>query len=144
MHDENVYAERAIRAGARGYIMKSEGGEKVLEAIRQVLRGEIYLSKRLSSTLLKSLSQPQTRRENANLNMLTSREFEVLELIGQGLGTCDAIKRAAAHQRQDGGNASDAHSRKAPVEGGVGAHRVRHSLGGGEPIGLNTSGSAFC
>src|SRR5215469_3179428 len=55
MHDELIYAERVLRSGGRGYVMKSEGGEKVLEAIRRVLHGEVYLSRAMSTTLLGAL-----------------------------------------------------------------------------------------
>jgi DNA-binding NarL/FixJ family response regulator len=86
MHDETIYAERVLRAGGRGYIMKSEGGEKLLGAIRQVLAGQGYVSKSISAAILDSL----TRRPGpgaASLNVLSDREFEVFQLIGQGLST---------------------------------------------------------
>lgn len=85
MHDESIYAERVLRAGARGYIMKNEGGEKVLEAIRQVLRGEVYVSKIMSSTLLDILTRRHASGREARPGTLTDREFEVFQLIGQGL-----------------------------------------------------------
>ena len=87
MHDEKLYAERALHAGARGYLMKSEGGEKLIEAIRQVLAGKIFLSQSLSAELCAALSQGRRRVDESALAVLTDREFEVFESIGQGLTT---------------------------------------------------------
>ncbi len=85
MHDETLYAERVLRAGGRGYVMKREGGEVILEAIRRVLKGQIYLSERMSSRILDSISG---RRPHASpIEKLTDREFEVFCLIGQGKTT---------------------------------------------------------
>ena len=83
MHDETLYAERVLRAGGRGYIMKQEGPEKILHAIRQVLNGQVYVSPRISARILDALSG---RRDGAAspIALLTDREFEVLRLIGQG------------------------------------------------------------
>jgi len=93
MHDENIYAERALRAGARGYIMKSEAADHVLEAIRQVLCGETYVSKKVSGSLVNSLTGCRPRQPDAKLGALTDREFGVFELIGQGLGTKEIGQR---------------------------------------------------
>lgn len=84
MHDEKVYAERALRAGACGYIMKEEGGEFLIAALQRVLAGGIYLSPAMSARLLRSLANPQTRNADSPLQQLTDREFEVFRLIGQG------------------------------------------------------------
>jgi DNA-binding NarL/FixJ family response regulator len=84
MHDEVVYAERALRAGARGYIMKEAGGENLLAAIRQVLRGEVYVSPKLSARILESMSGAKPRGSSSPIAELTDREFEVFQLIGQG------------------------------------------------------------
>jgi DNA-binding NarL/FixJ family response regulator len=89
MHDEAVYAERVIRAGARGYIMKEAGGENLLAAIRQVLRGEIYVSPRMAARLLESLSGGRPRGSHSPIEQLSDREFEVFQLIGQGKSTRD-------------------------------------------------------
>ncbi|WP_415910860.1 response regulator [Oleiharenicola sp. Vm1] len=89
MHDEMVYAERMLRAGARGYIMKEAGGEALLGALRQVLRGEIYVSPRLSARILEGLSGGRPRQSNSPIAKLTDREFEIFQLIGQGKGTHD-------------------------------------------------------
>ena len=87
MHDEGIYAERAVRAGAGGYVMKSESGEKLLRAIRQVLAGEICVSEKVSGALLNHLAGHRSDRNATALSMLTGREFEVFQLIGQGLST---------------------------------------------------------
>jgi DNA-binding NarL/FixJ family response regulator len=89
MHDESVFAERALRAGARGYIMKEAGGENLLAAIRQVLRGEVYVSPRMSARILDSLSGGRPRGSNSPIEKLTDREFEVFQLIGQGKSSRD-------------------------------------------------------
>lgn len=89
MHDETIYAERMLRAGARGYIMKEAGGEALLGAIRQVLRGEVYLSPKLSARILENLSGTKPRGSNSPITKLTDREFEVFQLIGQGKSTHD-------------------------------------------------------
>lgn len=87
MHDENIYAERALRAGACGYIMKEESAEFLLAAVQRVLEGGIYLSKAMSARLLKTLVQPESRNADSPLQKLTDREFEVFRLIGQGQTT---------------------------------------------------------
>ena len=85
MHDEHLYAERVLRAGGRGYIMKNEGGGKILEAIRQVLQGRVYVSPSVSAALLDGLTRRQARAGEAAPGVLSDREFEILLLIGQGL-----------------------------------------------------------
>lgn len=93
MHDENYYAERALRAGARGYLMKEAGSEKMLEAIRRVLAGEISVSPRIASKILTLFSSPKARSSQSPVEKLTDREFDVFKLIGQGKST----KEIAAH-----------------------------------------------
>jgi len=90
MHDESVYAERALRAGARGYVMKQEPGEVLLTAIREVLKGNVYLSKQMHDKLLNRIaggSEPEQL-----INTLTPSEFEVLHLIGQGHSSQEIAK----------------------------------------------------
>jgi DNA-binding NarL/FixJ family response regulator len=84
MHDESLYADRVLRAGARGYITKHEGGEKLLQAMRHVLSGKIYVSETVSAHILDVFSGGQTRRRSSIEN-LSDREFEVFELLGEGL-----------------------------------------------------------
>jgi len=93
MHDEVVHAERALRAGARGYIMKEAGGENLLSAIRQVLRGEVYVSPRMSARILDGLSGTKPRGSNSPIEKLTDREFEIFQLIGQGKNTRDIAQQ---------------------------------------------------
>lgn len=87
MHDESIYAERAMRAGANGYIMKQEATEKVLVAIRRILQGDVYLSDRLTSTMLQQYMRGDSNAKKSPLVNLTDRELEVFRLIGEGHGT---------------------------------------------------------
>ena len=87
MHDEALYAERVLRAGARGYIMKQEGGKKLLQAIRQVLTGQIYVSEKMSARILETFSGHASEQSSSPVARLSDREFEVFQLIGQGKGT---------------------------------------------------------
>ena len=87
MHDEALYAERAFRAGARGYITKSEASENVMNAIRCVLDGRIYASEAFASGLLMNLVEYGKPRRGPLLSQLTDRELEVFHLIGQGRTT---------------------------------------------------------
>jgi DNA-binding NarL/FixJ family response regulator len=89
MHDEAVYAERALRAGARGYIMKEAGGENLLTAIRRVLGGQVYLSEQMSARILDNLSGQKPRGSHSPIQKLSDREFEIFQLIGQGKSTRD-------------------------------------------------------
>jgi DNA-binding NarL/FixJ family response regulator len=87
MHDESIYAERALRAGANGYIMKQEATEKVLIAIRRILQGDVYLSDRLTTTMLQQYVRGASPTKSSPLLNLTDRELEVFRLIGEGHGT---------------------------------------------------------
>jgi len=87
MHDESIYAERAMRAGANGYIMKQEATEKVLVAIRRILQGGVYLSDRLTNTMLQQFVPGHSAPKTSPLVTLTDRELEVFRLIGEGHGT---------------------------------------------------------
>ena len=84
MHDETVYAQRALRAGARGYIMKDADGLTYLAAIRGVLNGQTYVSKKLAALVLDSFAAPQSRGSNSPLEKLSDRELEVFRLFGAG------------------------------------------------------------
>jgi DNA-binding NarL/FixJ family response regulator len=83
MHDETVYAERLLRAGADGYVMKEEGPDKILDAVRQVLRRQTWVSPRMSARLLSSFSGNR-KKSDSPIARLTDREFEILRLIGGG------------------------------------------------------------
>ena len=86
MHDESVYAERALRAGANGYIMKQEAADKVITAIRHILGGDVYLSDRLTKQMLQQFVNG-TISPRDPLAKLSDRELEVFRLIGAGHGT---------------------------------------------------------
>ena len=85
MHDESLYAERVLKAGARGYITKNEVSKEVMTAIYAVLRGEIYLPARIASRILESVAVG--RKNDNGVAQLTDRELEVFELIGHGRST---------------------------------------------------------
>jgi len=87
MHDESVYAERVLRAGARGYIMKKEGGKRILDAIRKIREGEVAVSEKMSAQILRIFSGQTGGDKDSPVRHLTDREFEVFELIGRGLAT---------------------------------------------------------
>lgn len=84
MYDEDVYAERAIRAGASGYLMKSEPTQKVVEAIRWVVRGEVYLSHRMASKILSKVARGQSARPSFAVDEFTDREMAVFQMLGEG------------------------------------------------------------
>jgi DNA-binding NarL/FixJ family response regulator len=84
MHDEALYAERVLKAGGRGYIMKQEGPEKILQAIASVLAGQVYVSEKMSAGILERIVTPGTAGKRSPIGKLTDREFEVLRLIGEG------------------------------------------------------------
>ncbi|MGH9406970.1 MAG: response regulator transcription factor [Terriglobia bacterium] len=105
MHDESTYAERALRAGANGYIMKQEATERVLIAIRRTLSGEVYVSERVADRLLHQyLGRPKPVTQSP-VDSLTDRELEVFRLIGEGYGTRQiaeelrlSVKTVESHQ----------------------------------------------
>jgi DNA-binding NarL/FixJ family response regulator len=87
MHDESLYAERALRAGANGYIMKQEATERVLIAIRQIVGGEVYVSDRMAQKMMHQFIGRPGGAKRSTMDELTDRELEVFRLIGQGHGT---------------------------------------------------------
>ena len=87
MHDEDFYAERALRAGAQGYIMKQRATSDVVTAIQRVLAGDLYLSKELSGKLLRRAVHPTSEAAAVGAEQLSDRELEVLQLLGQGVST---------------------------------------------------------
>lgn len=93
MHDETFYAERALRAGARGYLMKEAGSEKMLEAIHRVLAGEICVSPKIAAKILDIFSGQSPRGSNSRVEKLTDREFDVYQLIGEGKSTKEIAQR---------------------------------------------------
>lgn len=103
MHDESLYAERMLRAGANGYITKQQPPEELVKAIRQVLDNQVYVSKEVSESLLRRFSgRPQLNR--SPMEILTDREFGVFQLIGEGKSPTDiarqlhlSVKTVAVH-----------------------------------------------
>jgi DNA-binding NarL/FixJ family response regulator len=88
MHDESIYAERALRAGANGYIMKQEATDSVLDALRRILNREVYVSPRIANKMLQQfVGTTGTERRHSSVDDLSDRELEVLRLIGAGHGT---------------------------------------------------------
>jgi DNA-binding NarL/FixJ family response regulator len=87
MHEESLYAERALRAGAMGYVMKNEPAKTVTAAIHSVLRGEMYLSRKMSSSIISKFARGETDRPLSPLEILSDRELEVFRMLGQGKGT---------------------------------------------------------
>ncbi len=87
MHDESLYAERAMRAGARGYIMKQEASRNVLTAIRTVLSGELYLSDKMKERMLYRIVSNRKEKVGFSMDTLSDREMEVFQLIGNGYST---------------------------------------------------------
>lgn len=105
MHDEMLYAERVLRAGAKGYIMKQEGTERLSLAIRTIMRGEIYVSERMASRMLGKFVGGKREGGSSPLDRLSDRELEVFELLGKGMGTrqvaeklCVSIKTVESHR----------------------------------------------
>jgi DNA-binding NarL/FixJ family response regulator len=87
MHDEMTYAERALRAGARGYIMKREATDKIVAAIRQVLAGKLYVSDHVQARLAEKFVGDTPPSSQSPVNLLSDRELEVFQLLGQGRDT---------------------------------------------------------
>ncbi len=92
-HDEALYAERAIRAGARGYVMKLEAGEVIVDAVNKVLMGGIYVSPEINERLLMGMLSGRNTGTQSPLDLLSDRELEVFELTGNGMATRDIAER---------------------------------------------------
>jgi DNA-binding NarL/FixJ family response regulator len=93
MHDESLYGERALRAGAKGYIMKAEATENVVTAIRKVLSGQIYVSDKMAAKMVRKLVSSEPQVGASAIERLSDRELEVFHLIGQGYGTRQISER---------------------------------------------------
>jgi DNA-binding NarL/FixJ family response regulator len=87
MHEEATYVERALRAGAHGFLPKSEAVDEIVYAIRQVLRGEVYLNRRMTTCLLNGMVGGRPREGTAPHEILSDRELQVFEMLGRGLST---------------------------------------------------------
>ena len=92
MHDEELYAERSLRAGAKGYITKNEASSELINAIRCVMAGEVYASKKLTAKLLERMTQKRAVSELAGMETLADRELEVFHLLGRGKSTSEIAK----------------------------------------------------
>ena len=93
MHDEIIYAERALRAGAKGYVMKQEATDRVVTAIRRVLSGQVYVSDGLAASMVGKLVMGSTDDGRLSVERLSDRELEVFRFIGQGYGTREMAER---------------------------------------------------
>ena len=93
MHDESFYAERVLRAGAKGYVTKAEVATKVIDGLRAVLAGDIYISQKISEKMLRKMVGGKNKVDMFPLDRLSDREFEVFELIGQGLQSREVAER---------------------------------------------------
>ena len=93
MRDEGFYAERVLRAGARGYVTKEEGPAKVLEGIRKVLQGHIYVSDKMASKVMSKIVEGNLQPGGSPIDLLTDRELEVFELIGAGTPTREISRK---------------------------------------------------
>ncbi|HQO39436.1 MAG TPA: response regulator transcription factor [Spirochaetota bacterium] len=105
MHDENLYAERAIKAGAKGYIMKNDLTDNIVKAIRTILSGMLYLSDKITSRLLNNIANENIGDDEAMIKTLSNREFEVFRYIAAGLKSSDiaremniSVKTVEAHK----------------------------------------------
>lgn len=92
MHDENLYAERAIKAGAMGYVMKNDLTDNIVKAIRKILLGNLYLSDNITSRLLNNVIHEGENDEDECLKRLTDREFQIFQLISQARGTSEIAR----------------------------------------------------
>lgn len=93
MSDESLYAERALRAGALGFLHKQEAREKLLDAIRKILAGKIFVSEAINHRLLQQIMIGRQPLQQSPITALTDRELEVFELIGEGLGSSEIAQR---------------------------------------------------
>ena len=105
MHDESLYGERALRAGAKGYLTKQEATKKVITAIRRILAGEIFVSEKMASTILRKVAGAAAPEGSSPTAVLTDRELEVFQLLGQGSGVKEiaeklfvSVKTVEAHR----------------------------------------------
>jgi len=93
MHAEEIYAERCLRAGARGYVMKDDGSEKLVEAIRQVLAGGTHVSPKIAARIIGNFGRRRDPQKQSPIEQLTDREFEVFQHIGAGRSTQEVADR---------------------------------------------------
>lgn len=125
MHDENVYAERALRAGARGYVAKKEAPSVIIDAIQTVMKGELYLSSRISMKIIDRLFQGKETAAESISELLSDRELEIFQMIGSGMGTGDI-----ARQLNISVNTIESHRKKIKEKLGIqkGSELVRSAI----------------
>jgi DNA-binding NarL/FixJ family response regulator len=99
MHDEAEYADRALRSGARGYVMKEDADEVIVQAIRHVMKGEVYVSPVMSNRLIRQLSDQENRDNASGVASLTDREKEIFECLGEGLSTRKIAEKFGLSER---------------------------------------------
>ena len=92
-HDEELYAERSIRAGAKGYLMKLEAGDTLVTAVRQILNGNLFLSPEIGNQMIMKLAGNKAAQSNDPLELLSDRELEVFELTGKGDSTKEIAEK---------------------------------------------------
>lgn len=124
MHDESLYAERALKAGARGYLMKDADRDTIIGAIRRVMGGGFYVSERMSSDLFANIAG-KANSVKGSISALSDREFEIFELIGEGLGTQEIAVRLGISPKTV--EVHRAHIRE-KLEMPSGAAMVRHAV----------------
>jgi DNA-binding NarL/FixJ family response regulator len=93
MHSETIYVERALRSGAQGYITKKDAPQSIVEAIRTILKGEVYVCKNLSGKVINKLIHGYGEDAGMPIDNLSDREYEIFELIGSGYGTSEIAQR---------------------------------------------------
>lgn len=105
MHDEAMYAERSLRAGARGYLNKQEASRNIIAAVRKILRGDVYVSEQMSARLLDQISGGRSLRGENPTDVLTTRELEIFNLLGSGAtvrqiaqSLCISVKTVESHR----------------------------------------------
>lgn len=92
-HDEALYAERALRAGARGYVMKLEAADMIVEAVQRVLAGHVYVSPEVRDRLLEGIANGASLAQHSPMDLLSDRELEVFEMTGRGISTREIAER---------------------------------------------------
>ncbi|MBN2159451.1 MAG: response regulator transcription factor [Spirochaetes bacterium] len=125
MHDENIYAERALRAGGRGYVAKKEAPSVIIDAIQTVMKGELYLSSRISMKIIDRLFQGRETSSESISELLSDRELEIFQMIGNGMGTGDI-----ARQLNISVNTIESHRKKIKEKLGIqkGSELVRSAI----------------
>lgn len=136
MHQEEIYAHRAVKAGAKGYLMKTADYDSFANALRKVATGKLWLSEEISDTIIQAYTSGTTPKDMDGLDSLTDREFEVFQLMGEGHGTLQI-----ANAMQISPKTVDVHRAniRAKLKLGDGAAVMRHAIRWGESQRLSAS-----